>query len=213
VTIASTIRGPINPRFRQDVLPTRARVGYAGHGLTMDRTRRDEWEESHGFGLGHLARHCGSKRVVAALLNYLLAIIMVLCVGVLLFLSLALSTAVPMLVDFLGKGSPFGAGFWKWLDAGVSFVLLTLFFALVFRVMSGRRIAWRDVLYGSFVSALLFTVGKTLISLYTLLIQVRLRLMGLPAQWLCSWSGCITRRRLRSSGPSWLRPDARERRG
>jgi membrane protein len=108
----------------------------------------------------------GSRRVLATLLNYLLAIIMVLCVGALLFLSLALSTAVPLLVQYMGKNSPLGTRSWRWLDAGVTFGLLTLFFALVFRVMSGRRIAWRHVLYGSFVSALLFTGGKTLISLY-----------------------------------------------
>jgi len=108
----------------------------------------------------------GRQRVLAVLLNYLLAIIMVLCVGVLLFLSLAVSTALPMLVDFLGNDFPVGARFWHGLDAGVSFALLTLFFALVFRVMSGSRIAWHHVLYGSIISALLFTAGKTLISLY-----------------------------------------------
>jgi membrane protein len=108
----------------------------------------------------------GRKAAIGTLLNYLLAIIMVLCVGSLLFLSLAASTALPLLVDFLGKDFPVGARFWQWLDAGVSFALLTLFFALVFRVMSGRRILWRHVLYGSVFSALLFTAGKTLISLY-----------------------------------------------
>ena len=56
--------------------------------------------------------------------------------------------------------------FWHVLDAGFSFVLLTLFYGLVFRVMSGGRILWPHVLYGSVISALLFTVGKTLIGLY-----------------------------------------------
>ena len=106
------------------------------------------------------------KGVFEALLGYLLAIIMVLCVGILLLLSLAASTALPRLVHFLGKDFPLGASFWQWLDAGVSFALLTLFFALVFRVMSERRISWRHVLYGSVISALLFTAGKTLISFY-----------------------------------------------
>jgi len=108
----------------------------------------------------------GRRGVIETLLNYLLAIVMVLCVGILLLLSLAASTALPLLVDFLGKDFPVGARFWHWLDAGVSFALLTLFFALVFRVMSERRILWRHVLYGSVISALLFTAGKTLISLY-----------------------------------------------
>ena len=104
--------------------------------------------------------------VIKTLLNYLLAIIMVLCVGVLLLLSLAVSASLPLLVDFLGTDFPVGARFWQWLDAGVSFALLTLFFAFVFRVMSERRILRRHVLYGAVITALLFTAGKTLISLY-----------------------------------------------
>jgi membrane protein len=106
------------------------------------------------------------KGAVATLLNYLLAVAMVVCVGIVLFLSLAASTALPLLVDFLGREFPLGERFWHWLDAGVSFALLTLFFALVCRVMSERRILWRHVLYGSVITALLFTAGKILIGLY-----------------------------------------------
>jgi membrane protein len=108
----------------------------------------------------------GRKKPIETLLNYLRAIIVVLAVGILLFLSLAASTVRPFLVDYLGKELPVGPHFWQWLDTGVSFALLTMFFAIVFRVMSGRRILWGHVLYGSVISALLFTVGETLISLY-----------------------------------------------
>ena len=104
--------------------------------------------------------------MIETLLNYLLAIVMVVFVGFLLFLSLAASAALPFLVNYLGQGFPVGARFWHWLDAGVSFALLTLFFAFLFRVMSERRIPWRHVLYGATITALLFTIGKTLISLY-----------------------------------------------
>ena len=103
---------------------------------------------------------------IATLINYLLAIAMVICVGILLFLSLAASTALPLLVGFMDKDSPVGARFWHSLDALASFSLLTVFFGFVFRVLSERRIVWRHVLYGSVITALLFTVGKTLISLY-----------------------------------------------
>jgi membrane protein len=44
--------------------------------------------------------------------------------------------------------------------------MLTLFFALIFHVMSGRQIHLAHVLYGSVITSLLFTVGKTLIGLY-----------------------------------------------
>jgi membrane protein len=106
------------------------------------------------------------KGAIETLLDYLVAVLMVLAVGVLLLLSLAASTALPLLVDHFKKDLPVGAQFLHWLDAGVSFGLLTLFIGIVFRVMSGRRILWRHVLYGSVVTALLLTAGKTLISLY-----------------------------------------------
>ena len=51
------------------------------------------------------------------LLDYLLAIVMVLSVGILLLLSLAASVALPWLVDFLGPDFPVGSRFWRWLDA------------------------------------------------------------------------------------------------
>jgi membrane protein len=108
----------------------------------------------------------GQTGAFQMLLDYLLAVVMVLCVGILLLLSLSVSAALPLLTKFLGPDFPVGARFWHWLDAGVSFALLTLFFALIFHVMSGRQIHLAHVLYGAVIVALLFTGGKTLISFY-----------------------------------------------
>jgi membrane protein len=103
---------------------------------------------------------------LGTLLNYALAILMVLGVGLLLLLSLAVSTALLVLIQFFGEELPGGVALWRWLYAGASWLLLSLFFALVFRIMSGRRIAWGYVVYGSLITSLLFTAGKILISLY-----------------------------------------------
>ena len=46
--------------------------------------------------------------------------------------------------------------------------LLTLLFAAIFRTLSGRRIAWGYVVYGSAVASLLFTLGKVVLSQYLL---------------------------------------------
>ena len=95
----------------------------------------------------------GGQRLLGTLLNYALAVLMVLCIGLLLLLSLAASTALPVLVQSLPADLPGGGALWHWLEAGLSFALLSLFFALVFRVMSGRRIAWGYVAYGAVISA------------------------------------------------------------
>jgi membrane protein len=48
----------------------------------------------------------------------------------------------------------------------VSLVMITLLFALIFKVLPDVALDWRDVWYGAIVTALLFTVGRTLIAIY-----------------------------------------------
>ena len=48
----------------------------------------------------------------------------------------------------------------------VSFALITLLFAMIYKVLPDVEIAWRDVWIGAAVTALLFTIGKFLIGLY-----------------------------------------------
>ena len=49
---------------------------------------------------------------------------------------------------------------------GLSFLLLTILFGGMYRILSGARIPWRYVIYGSFIAAVLFTMGKTLLGYY-----------------------------------------------
>jgi membrane protein len=51
-------------------------------------------------------------------------------------------------------------------DAALSVIVLTLGFALVYKIVPGVRIAWRDVWLGAAVTAALFAAGKFVISLY-----------------------------------------------
>jgi membrane protein len=103
---------------------------------------------------------------LGTLVNYGLAVLMVLCVGLLLLASLAAGAAVPALVHFLGDDHESRRVLWHWIEAGLSFAWLSLFFALIYRIMSGRRIAWGYAVYGALITALLFTAGKVLIGLY-----------------------------------------------
>ena len=49
---------------------------------------------------------------------------------------------------------------------GVSLVVTTIVFALLFKVLPDVRVAWRDVWIGAGVTAVLFVFGEALISLY-----------------------------------------------
>ncbi|HEV7913030.1 MAG TPA: YihY/virulence factor BrkB family protein [Albitalea sp.] len=86
--------------------------------------------------------------------------------GFLLLVSLVASAAVAALGDWWG---PAFRG-WEVLAQAVnlvlSFALVTVMFALIYRFMPHVRIEWHDVWLGAAVTALLFTIGKFAIGLY-----------------------------------------------
>ncbi len=52
------------------------------------------------------------------------------------------------------------------VNALFSFALTTTVFAMIYKVMPRVRVAWTDVFIGATVTALLFTIGKSLIGIY-----------------------------------------------
>lgn len=96
----------------------------------------------------------------------LLSLGLVLGIGFLLMVSLVVSTALAVLGKWWAPW--FGEMAWlaHTLDWIVSFLLIGAIFAMIYKWVPQVKIAWRDVLVGSALTALLFTVGKTLIGLY-----------------------------------------------
>ena len=96
----------------------------------------------------------------------LLSFGMVLGVGFLLIVSLVASAAVAALGKFwapLFGGWVFVA---ELLNIAVSFALVTVTFALIYKIIPRVTVGWRDVWIGAAVTALLFSIGKSLIGLY-----------------------------------------------
>ena len=52
------------------------------------------------------------------------------------------------------------------VELGFSFLLVTVVFATIYKIMPRVRVDWRDVWIGAAVTSLLFTVGKFLIGVY-----------------------------------------------
>ncbi|NBC16044.1 MAG: YihY family inner membrane protein [Bacteroidetes bacterium] len=92
--------------------------------------------------------------------------VMVLGIGALLLLSLLLSTAVAALNQVLTDLSPALNLLAYTLNLLLSLALFTGLFALMYRVLPDVEIAWRNVLVGAAITAVLFTLGKTVISVY-----------------------------------------------
>jgi membrane protein len=104
--------------------------------------------------------------ILGVVMDYLLALAMVLCTGVLLLLSLAASMLVPIFRDLMDRQFP-GNGFqWQILEFGLSVLFLTLLFTAIFRILSGQRIPWKYALYGALITSLLFSIGKVALGMY-----------------------------------------------
>jgi membrane protein len=86
--------------------------------------------------------------------------------GFLLMVSLVVSTGLTAFGDYLDSVLPFGKAALAALNTLVSILLISLLFAAIYKVLPDRRIEWRDVAVGALVTAILFTVGKSLISWY-----------------------------------------------
>lgn len=93
-----------------------------------------------------------------------LSFTMVLGVGFLLLVSLLVSTVIQAVqTAVLGSDTTFIAII---INTIVSFGVITLMFALIYKVLPDVEIAWRDVWIGAAVTSVLFLVGKYAISLY-----------------------------------------------
>jgi membrane protein len=91
---------------------------------------------------------------------------MILGIGFLLLVSLALSAALAGLHDLLQRHAPFASRILPVLNFLLSFGVISALFALIFKVLPDVDMQWRDVWPGGAVTALLFTVGKTVIGIY-----------------------------------------------
>jgi membrane protein len=96
----------------------------------------------------------------------LLSLGLVLGIGFLLVVSLIVSAALAA----LGKWwAPWFSSFEvlaNVLNVGLSFALVTAMFAMIYKWIPRVKVAWRDVVTGAALTALLFTLGKSLIGLY-----------------------------------------------
>lgn len=101
------------------------------------------------------------------LFNRLLSFSMVIAIGFLLLVALVLEA---LLVAFSDKLKEFFPDITVYVFQGVNFIITfmitTLLFAIIFKVLPDARIKWKDVLVGAMVTAGLFMIGKFLIGYY-----------------------------------------------
>jgi len=86
--------------------------------------------------------------------------------GFLLLVSLVVSAVLAGLGGWVNERLAFGSLVLGAINAVVSYILIAVLFAAIYKVLPDTRLAWRDVVVGALLTALLFNVGKSLIALY-----------------------------------------------
>ena len=91
----------------------------------------------------------------------------IMAIGFLLLISLVLTAALTALGSWIERQLPdFMLYIFQIVNFLVSFGVITLLFALIYKVLPDVNISWKAVWVGAAVTALLFTIGKSAIGFY-----------------------------------------------
>ncbi|MEM8489188.1 MAG: YihY/virulence factor BrkB family protein [Pseudomonadota bacterium] len=96
----------------------------------------------------------------------LTSLTIVLAVGFVMMVSLSLGVGLRFIFKSIEGWLPWYDTAFSVLDGGLSLLVASALFATIFRTLPDVELSWRDVALGSLLTALMFTVGRVLISLY-----------------------------------------------
>jgi membrane protein len=120
----------------------------------MQSTLNDFWKAEPRFSVWELIR----TRIVSLGL--------VLALGFLLMISLVINAAITALGTRIQYYVPLGPGLVWVANFIVSFALISVLFAAIYKVLPDVDLEWGDVIAGSVATAALFEAGEYLIGLY-----------------------------------------------
>ncbi len=104
--------------------------------------------------------------ILSMLRQRFISFTMVLGIGFLLLVSLVLSAAVTLIGNAIFRFIPQSEFLLQLVNFLLSFGIITVLFALIYKILPDAKIAWRDVWLGAAVTSLLFAIGKLVIGLY-----------------------------------------------
>ena len=112
------------------------------------------WKAEPKVGVGALLRaRAASLGLVGAM-------------GFLLLVSLVVSAGLHALGNYVNQFLPGAELLLQVAAFVVSFAMISVLFAAIYKILPDRQLRWRDMIVGAVATAFLFTVGKTVIGLY-----------------------------------------------
>jgi membrane protein len=104
--------------------------------------------------------------IVVFVKNRVLSLAVVLAIGFTLLVSLVLSVALTAVIQYAESWISLPATVLTGAELALSFVVITLLFAVIFKILPDVYIAWQDVWTGAAITAALFLAGRHLIARY-----------------------------------------------
>ena len=104
--------------------------------------------------------------ILIFLKNRILSLAIVLTIGFLLLVSLLLSVALRAVIRYAESWMPLHGAVLVGAEFLLSFVVITLLFAVIFKILPDVYVAWEDVWTGAAITAAMFIIGRHLIALY-----------------------------------------------
>lgn len=96
----------------------------------------------------------------------LLSLTIILAIGFIMLVSLLLSVALRSIMVFAEGWLPIPGWALVCIELVLSLFVISMLFAAMFKILPDVLLSWRDVLLGAFITAILFTAGRSLISVY-----------------------------------------------
>lgn len=96
----------------------------------------------------------------------LLSLTVVLSIGFILMVSLVLGVVLRGMLQAADNLVPYASLLTTSVESLVSLGVVTLLFATIFKVLPDVVLRWQDVLIGAVVTAVLFTIGRSVIAVY-----------------------------------------------
>lgn len=107
------------------------------------------------------------KSIVKFALDRLLSFSLIISFGFILMVSLGVHALVDLLYEKLQRYfNEVTVILFQGMNYGILFIVITTLFAIIFKILPDAKIRWKDAFVGATFTAVLFLVGKSLISLY-----------------------------------------------
>lgn len=106
------------------------------------------------------------KGLIKMVITRLISFSLIISLGFIAMVSLLLDAAIKVVSDYMGRIPGAGIYFVQTLNYILNFVVISFMFSVIFKVLPDAKIKWSDVIKGAIITAILFIIGREVISFY-----------------------------------------------